>query len=150
MESQSSIAPPSHKPSTLTRRISAISQAHQIAGFETPTKSAKVRLVMAGIRRTKGTAAAAKTPVMVDELKRMIDRLPESLMGTRDGALLLMGFAGGFRRSELIGLDHDAVAITRDGLVVTIRRSKTDQDGEGRIGWSSIWFQSGHLPGSLL
>ena len=54
----------SHKPSTLTRRISAISQAHQIAGLETPTKSSKVRLVMAGIRRTKGTAANAKTPVL--------------------------------------------------------------------------------------
>jgi site-specific recombinase XerD len=121
-----------HKASTLTRRISAISQAHQIAGYETPTKSAKVRLVMAGIRRTKGTAAAAKTPVMVDELKRMIARLPENLLGTRDRALLLIGFTGGFRRSELIGLDCDAVAVTRDGLAVTIRRSKTDQDGEGQ------------------
>jgi site-specific recombinase XerD len=124
-----------HKASTLTRRISAISQAHQIAGFETPTKSSKVRLVMAGIRRTKGTAADAKTPVMIDELKRMIARLPEGLLGIRDRALLLIGFTGGFRRSELIGLDFDAVAITRDGLVVTIRRSKSDQDGEGqRVG----------------
>jgi site-specific recombinase XerD len=121
-----------HKPSTLTRRVSAISQAHQIGGFETPTKSVKVRLVMAGIRRTKGTAAAAKTPLMIDELKRMISRLPEGLLGIRDRALLLMGFTGGFRRSELIGLDHDAVVVTRDGLVVTLRRSKTDQDGEGR------------------
>ena len=121
-----------HKASTLTRRISAISQAHQIAGFETPTKSAKVRLVMAGIRRTKGTAADAKTPVMIEDLKRMIARLPETLLGTRDRALLLIGFTGGFRRSELIGLDKDAVDTTRDGLVVTIRRSKTDQDGEGR------------------
>lgn len=121
-----------HKASTLTRRISAISQAHQIAGFETPTKSSRVRLVMAGIRRTKGTAAAAKSPVMVDDLKRMITRLPEGLLGIRDRALLLIGFAGGFRRSELIGLDHDAVEISRDGLVAVIRRSKTDQDGEGR------------------
>ena len=87
---------------------------------------------MAGIRRTKGTAADAKTPVMIDELKRMIARLPEGLLGTRDRALLLIGFTGGFRRSELIGLDRDAVAITRDGLVVTIRRSKSDQDGEGQ------------------
>ena len=121
-----------HKASTLTRRVSAISQAHQIAGYETPTKSSKVRLVMAGIRRAKGTAADAKTPVMIDELKRMIARLPESLLGTRDRALLLIGFTGGFRRSELIGLDRDAVAITRDGLVVTIRFSKSDQDGAGQ------------------
>lgn len=121
-----------HKASTLTRRVSAISQAHQIAAFETPTKSSKVRLVLAGIRRTKGTAATAKTPVMIDELKRMVARLPEGLLGVRDRALLLIGFTGGFRRSELIGLDHDAVATSRDGLVVTIRRSKTDQESEGR------------------
>jgi site-specific recombinase XerD len=120
------------KPATITRRISAISQAHQIAGMETPTGSAKVRLVMAEIRRTLGTAQDAKTPVMVDDLKRMIARLPEGLLGVRDRALLLIGFAGGFRRSELTGLDRDAVEITRDGLVVTIRRWKTDQEGEGR------------------
>jgi site-specific recombinase XerD len=120
------------KTSTLIRRTSAISQAHQIAGFETPTKSAKVRLVMAGIRRMNGTAAVAKTPVLVEDLKRMIARLPEGLLGVRDRALLLIGFCGGFRRSELVGLDLDAVAINRDGIVVHLRRSKTDQDGEGR------------------
>lgn len=121
-----------HKASTLTRRISAISQAHQIAGIDTPTQSAKVRLVMAGIRRTKGTAAAAKSPVLVDDLKRMISRMPGSLLGVRDRALLLIGFTGGFRRSELTGLDRDSVELTREGLVVTLRRSKTDQDGIGR------------------
>src|ERR1039457_416182 len=119
------------KPATITRRISAISQAHQIAGMESPTRAAKVRLVLAGIRRTLGTAQEAKTPVLVDD-QRMIARLPEGLLGVRDRALLLIGFAGGFRRSELTALDRDAVEITRDGLVVTIRRSKTDQEGEGR------------------
>ncbi len=64
-----------HKAAAITRRLSAISQAHQIAGMETPTKAAKVRLVLAGIRRSKGTAAAAKTPVLVDDLKRMVRRL---------------------------------------------------------------------------
>ncbi len=121
-----------HKAGTITRRISAISQAHQIVGMESPTKAAKVRLVMAGIRRTLGTAQEAKTPVLVEDLKRMIARLPEGLLGVRDRALLLIGFAGGFRRSELTGLDRDAVEITREGLEVTIRRSKTDQEGEGR------------------
>ena len=121
-----------HKTATITRRISAISQAHQIAGFDTPTKSSQVRLVMAGIRRTKGTAQAAKTPVLVDDLKRMISRLPGNLLGVRDRALLLIGFAGAFRRSELVALDVADVAVTRDGLVIIIRRSKTDQEGEGR------------------
>jgi len=121
-----------HKPGTLTRRISAISQAHQIAGYETPARSAQVRLVMAGIRRTKGTAQSAKTPVLVEDLRRMVAQLPKNLLGIRDRALLLIGFSGAFRRSELVALDVADVAVTRDGIVIMIRRSKTDQDGEGR------------------
>ncbi len=121
-----------HRPATITRRISAISQAHQIARFETPTGSAKVRLVMAGIRRTKGTAQNGKTPILVDDLRRMLAGLPENLLGVRDRVLLLIGFCGAFRRSELVALDAVDVAITREGLVVTIRRSKTDQEAEGR------------------
>src|ERR1017187_9416770 len=121
-----------HKPSTLTRRISAISQAHQIAGFDTPTGSVKVRLVMAGIRRTKGTAQTGKTPILVDDLRRMLGGLPGNLLGVRDRVLLLIGFCGAFRRSELVALNAADVAVTREGLVVTIRRSKTDQEGEGR------------------
>jgi integrase len=121
-----------HKAASITRRLSAVSQAHQLGGFESPTKSAKVRLVMAGIRRTKGTAADAKTPVLVEDLKRMIARLPENLLGVRDRALLLVGFSGAFRRSELVGLDVADAAFTREGLVLSIRRSKTDQEGEGR------------------
>ena len=122
----------SHKPATLSRHVAAISQAHQIAGFESPTSSSKVRLVMAGIRRTKGTAQNAKTPVLVADLRRMVASLPESLIGCRDRALLLIGFAGAFRRSELVSLDHTDIGFIRDGLVVSIRRSKTDQEGAGR------------------
>jgi integrase len=121
-----------HKPATLTRRISAVSQAHQIAGIESPTRAAKVRLVMQGIRRTFGTAQVAKEPVLVADLKRMVCRLPEGLLGVRDRALLLIGFCGGFRRSELVALDVADCAFTREGLVLAIRRSKTDQEGEGR------------------
>jgi integrase len=87
---------------------------------------------MAGIRRSKGNAADAKTPVLVEDLKRMIVRLPENLLGVRDRALLLIGFCGAFRRSELVALDVADVAFSREGLVLTIRRSKTDQEAEGR------------------
>jgi site-specific recombinase XerD len=121
-----------HKAASITRRLSSLSQAHQIAGFESPTKSAKVRLVMAGIRRSKGTAADAKSPVLVEDLKRMIARLPETLLGVRDRALLLIGFCGAFRRSELVALDTADVTFTREGLTLMIRRSKTDQEAEGR------------------
>lgn len=121
-----------YKPSTLTRRIASISQEHRAAGHETPTRDSNVRMVLSGIRRTKGRAQSAKTPVLVDELKRMVAGLPEGVLGIRDRALLLMGFSGAFRRSELVGLDRDAVEVVADGLVVTIRRSKTDQEGWGR------------------
>ena len=121
-----------HKPATITRRISAISQAHQIAGIDTPTGAARVRLVMAGIRRTKGTAQTGKTPILVDDLRRMLAGLPGNLIGVRDRVLLLIGFCGAFRRSELVALDAADVAVAREGLVVRIRRSKTDQEGEGR------------------
>ena len=120
------------KPATLTRRLSAISQVHQIAGFESPTASSKVRMVMAGIRRNKGTAQVAKTPVLVEDLKRMIGQIDAGLLGVRNRALLLLGFSGAFRRSELVALDVGDCDFKRDGLVVTIRKSKTDQEGEGR------------------
>ena len=87
------------KPSTITRRVSAISQAHQIAEYKPPTRSAKVRAVLRGIRRTMGTMPAAKTPVLIEDVRAMMANLPDRLLGVRDRALLLIGFAGGFRRS---------------------------------------------------
>ena len=121
-----------HKVSTLTRRISAISQAHQIAGFSSPTEESPVRLVMAGIRRSLGTAVEGKRPVLVPDLLAMVTALPDNLLGLRDRVLLLIGFLGAFRRSELVGLDWEDLAETVDGLVITIRRIKTDQEAEGR------------------
>src|SRR5919202_6805028 len=120
------------KVSTLQRRISAISQAHQAVHLEPPTKSLAVRTVMAGIRRAKGTAQVGKAPAVTPILRLLVDTLPDSLLGQRDRALLLIGFAGALRRSELVGLDVADVVATRDGLVVTLRRSKTDQEGQGR------------------
>jgi len=118
--------------STLQRRLSAISQAHQVAGLETPTRAALVRLTWAGIRRTIGTAQTGKAPLVTADLRRLVATLPATLPGARDRALLLVGFAGAFRRAELVGLDVADVVATRDGLVATIRRAKTDQEGQGR------------------
>jgi site-specific recombinase XerD len=117
---------------TLTRRLSAISQAHQLAGFDSPTHDARVRTVLAGVRRVKGTAQQGKRPVTTEDLRRILERLPDTLQGRRDRALLLMGFAGAFRRSELVGIDIADLEFHRDGLVVTVRRSKTDPEGQGR------------------
>lgn len=128
----SSLAATGMKPATITRRLSAISQAHRMAHLESPTQSQLVRMTAAGIRRTLGTAPRQARPILVDDLKAMLAALPDDLRGLRDRALLLIGFAGGFRRSELVGLDVEDVAEEVEGLRVRIRRSKTDQEGMGR------------------
>ncbi len=120
------------KPSTLGRRLATISQVHQAASHETPTTAAPVRLVWAGIRRAKGTHQHGKAPAVTAEMRRMVDTLDGRLIGVRDRALLLLGFAGAFRRSELVALNLADVHADYDGLTVTIRKSKTDQEGQGR------------------
>jgi len=120
------------KTATLTRRLSAISQAHQVAGHPSPTTDQSVRAVAAGIRRAKGIAPHGKAPAVTAEVRAMVAALPDTLMGRRDRALLLLGFAGAFRRSELVALDGEDVVERPEGLAVTIRFSKTDQDGVGR------------------
>jgi len=121
-----------HKVSTLERRIASISQAHQAAGYQTPTSSMEVRALMQGIRRTIGTAQTAKAPAVTADIKMMLATLPNNLLGCRDRALLLIGFAGAFRRSELVSLDVSDLEFKREGLIITIRKSKTDQEGQSR------------------
>ena len=120
------------KTSTLQRRLATIAEAHRAAGLESPTKSAQVKLVWAGIRREKGTAQAHKKPTLTKHIRAMVEHLPDNLLGVRDRALILLGFAGAMRRSELVGLDVTDVALSDEGLVVMIRKSKTDQSGSGR------------------
>jgi site-specific recombinase XerD len=120
------------KTSTLRRRLSSIAVAHAVAGEATPTDDVRVKATWAGIRRAHGTAEKGKVPILTDDIRAMVGALPDSLVGCRDAALLLMGFAGGFRRSELVGLDVEDVSDTSDGLIVTIRKSKTDQEAQGR------------------
>jgi site-specific recombinase XerD len=121
-----------HKVATLTRRLSAISQIHQVQGYPSPAAEPRVRLVMAGIRRTLGSAPAAKRPVLVPDLQAITASLPASPLGLRDRALLLIGFAAALRRGELVALNHEDIQRTPDGLILTIRRGKTDQEAAGR------------------
>jgi len=120
------------KAATLARRLVAISQAHKAVDLPSPTTSSAVRRVHAGIRRTHGTAQQGKAPTLVADLKKMVGLLPDSMVGQRDRALLLLGFAGAFRRSELVSLDVADLEFTRAGLIVNLRRGKTDQEGAGR------------------
>src|SRR5712671_3292950 len=114
------------RPSTLGRRLAAIQYAHQNAGHEPPTNAEGVKATLRGIRRTLGTARNRKAPATAARAKAMARSVPDS-------PILLLGFAGAFRRSELVALDVDDIESSDQGLRITIRRSKTDQDGEGAV-----------------
>ena len=120
------------RPSSIDRHLAAVAAAHVDAGHEPPTRHRAVREALRGIRRVHGGAEVGKAAVVTRDVRRMVDELPDSLIGWRDRALLLLGFAGAMRRSELVALDVDDVHQVEEGLVVTIRRSKTDQEGAGR------------------
>ncbi len=120
------------KTSTVARRLAAISQAHSIAGFESPTVDVAVRQVMAGIRRRHGSRQQGKEPALTDDIRAMVARLDRTLAGRRDRALILLGFAGAFRRAELVALDVSDLTFGREGMVVRVSRGKTDQEGSGR------------------
>jgi site-specific recombinase XerD len=121
------------KPSTITRRAAAIRYAHKAAGYEPPTGHEAVRLTMAGIRRDLGTAPNKKRPATADKLVAMAAAGDGSLIGLRDRAVLLIGFAGAFRRSELAALDVADIQEVAEGLRITVRKSKTDQEGKGFV-----------------
>ncbi len=120
------------RPVTVKKILSAVSQAHQVAGHPTPTTAPAVRLVMQGLRRTKGTAGRPKAALRIEHVKKIVTALPDTAQGARDKAIILLGFAGGLRRSEIVGLDVSDVAFEPEGAVLTLRRSKRDQEGVGR------------------
>lgn len=120
------------RPATLNRRLIAITAAHRAAGHSLDTRAREIRETLAGIKRTHGTAQACKAPTLTADIRAMTAAQPDSLLGLRNRAVLLIGFAGAFRRSELAALDLADLDFGRDGLIVTLRRSKTDQEGEGR------------------
>lgn len=121
-----------HAVATIQRRLASISKAHEVAGLPNPCRSEIVKATLRGLRRKHGTAQRQAKPLMRDDLLLVLDRLGETLRDQRDRALLLLGFAGGFRRSELVALERADIEIVRQGLIATIRRSKTDQEAAGR------------------
>jgi len=117
---------------TVEQRAAAIRWAHEARGHESPTSTKLVRSTMAGIRRERGVAPNRKQPATVDRLAAMVSHTDvETVKGQRDRALLLFGFASAMRRSELAALDVDDLEEADRGLLVTVRRSKTDQEGRG-------------------
>lgn len=120
-------------PSTLTRRLSAIRLIHLGAGHSSPHNTIQVTEVMRGIRRDWGKPPERKTPAVDEEIKKMADATePETAKGLRDRAVLLFGFAGAFRRSELVALNTWNLEYRDQGVKVTIEISKTDQEAQGQ------------------
>lgn len=136
---------PGLKPSTLSRRLAAISQAHKAAGHESPALRSRepVHSVWAGIVRTRGVARDKVAPALTPDVVAMVEALPTveladggrrlTTAAKRDRALLLVGFAGALRRSELAALAVADLGFGADGLRVRLRRSKTDQEGAGAV-----------------
>lgn len=117
--------------------MSAITNAHKEAGFPnspaSPQQNYVVREVLAGIKRSLGTAQHGVDPLLVDDIRRIVGAVPANFLGLRDRALVLVGFSGAFRRSELTTLLEVAdLDFTDDALYIRMRRSKTDQEGQGR------------------
>jgi len=123
-------------PATIARRLASITKAHQAGGIALSPASTKhfvVSEVLKGLRRKLGIARNCKDPLLIGDIRRIIDAAPASLLGLRDSALILVGFAGAFRRSELAALETTDLTFSADfGLVIRLRHSKTDQEGAGR------------------
>jgi integrase len=120
------------KPSTISRRLAVISVAHRQAGQPIPTSRDDLRAISTGTRRTLGFAQREVAPLSMGDVTSMVAHLPDTLIGRRDRALLLAGFAGALRRSELVAIDVDDLEPREEGLALILHRSKTDQEGKGR------------------
>jgi len=123
---------PSLSPSTLLRRLAAISCAHRALGAPDPTKANLVRRVLQGIRRIHGRPLRQVKAISTAHLRRIAERQGKSKVDRRDVALMLVGFFGALRRSELTNLDMTDIEVRANSLMLIIRRSKTDSAGLGR------------------
>ncbi len=119
-----------HKVSTLSRWLASISQAHRVADLESPCRSLEVRRTLNGIKKVHGAKPRRVAPAVRDELMAMIKHAPPGLIGLRNRALLLVGFAGALRRSELAKLRVEDVAFDVRGIILRLGQTKTDQTGE--------------------
>jgi site-specific recombinase XerD len=125
------------KMSTLKRRLVSIGVIHKLKGHYLDTKHPIIIENIMGIKRRKGSLQKGKKPLLINNLKIIINVIDEynnqDLKKFRDRSIILMGFSGGFRRNEIVSLDYDDLDFVSEGLKITLKRSKTDQFGEGSI-----------------
>ena len=125
------------KISTLKRRLVSIGVIHRLKGHYLDTKHPSIIENIMGIKRRKGSIQKSKKPILISHLKKLVNVIDEqknkNIKKLRDRTLILIGFAGGFRRNEIVSLDYDDLDFVEEGLKINIRRSKTDQFGEGSV-----------------
>ena len=123
------------KMSTLKRRLVSIGVIHKLKGYYLDTKHPSIIENIMGIKRRKGSIQNGKKPLLINNLKKLINVIDkqkkEEIKKLRDRSIILIGFSGAFRRNELVSLDYDDLDFVPEGLKINIRRSKTDQFGEG-------------------
>ena len=123
------------KMSTLKRRLVSIGVIHKLKGYYLDTKHPSIIENIMGIKRRKGSIQKAKKPILIKSLKLIIDAIDQKnkqeIKKFRDRSIILIGFSGGFRRNEIVSLDYDDLDFVPEGLKINIKRSKTDQFGEG-------------------
>ena len=123
--------------STLKRRLASISVIHKLNGHYLDTKHPIITENLLGIKRAKGTYQKSKKPILINELKLIINAIDETkekyLRKLRDKTIILVGFSGGFRRSELVSIELEDIEFVNEGVKIFVKRSKTDQSGEGLI-----------------
>jgi len=120
------------KPSSLARKVSAIKFEFRQAGLPSPTDAEPVKALLAGARRTKGLAPRQVSPATIDVIEKLLATCDDSRRGHRDRALIALGFGAALRRSELARVRLEDIEVTDKGLVLTLSKSKTDQEGRGQ------------------
>ena len=125
------------KMSTLRRRLVSIGVIHKLKGHYLDTKHPSIIENMMGIKRRKGSIQKGKKPILINNLKRIINVIDEQKINEikklRDRSIILIGFSGGFRRNEIVSLDYDDLDFVEEGVKINLKRSKTDQFGEGSL-----------------
>ena len=125
------------KISTLRRRLVSIGVVHKLKGHYLDTKHPVIIENLMGIKRVKGSKQVGKKPILINHLKEIINVINEQKIGEivklRNKTLILVGFGGGFRRTELISIDYEDLEFVNEGVKIALKRSKTDQFGEGML-----------------
>ena len=135
--------------STLKRRLASISVIHRLSGHYIDTKHPIITENLMGIKRVKGSYQKAKKPILINELKLIINVIDDDKSEEKrlkNKALILIGFAGAFRRSELVAIDYEDIEFVSEGVKIFVKRSKTDQSGEGMTKGIPYFSNSNYCP----